>query len=126
MLEERIVNNHAGTEDRCESSSVTRESDVTRRNFLQQAMAVATGLAISSMLPHFATKAWAREVTSPCPAGRCAPDNNGDQEFEYYKDASGSNQNPRLKIRPIWRQGVFRTPDRCVTFRATMRASPYR
>jgi FtsP/CotA-like multicopper oxidase with cupredoxin domain len=69
MLEERIVNNHAGTEDRCESSSVTRESDVTRRNFLQQAMAVATGLAISSMLPHFATKAWAREVTSPCPPG---------------------------------------------------------
>ena len=35
---------------------------MTRRNFLQHAMTMASGLAICSMLPPFATKAWAQDL----------------------------------------------------------------
>lgn len=47
------------------------ESGVSRRNFLQLAIAAASGLAVTSMLPPFATKAWAQatNTTGPCPPG---------------------------------------------------------
>jgi FtsP/CotA-like multicopper oxidase with cupredoxin domain len=67
MLEEMIVH-QAGEPDRSESSSV-KQSEVTRRDFLQRAMAVASGLALYSMLPPFARKTWAQQPV-PCPAGQ--------------------------------------------------------
>lgn len=66
MLEETIVKEQAGEEERNGSSNVKQESDVTRRNFLQHAMAAASGLALYSLLPPFATKAWAQA----CPPGQ--------------------------------------------------------
>jgi FtsP/CotA-like multicopper oxidase with cupredoxin domain len=52
MSEETIVTDQAGEEDRKESAH--QESEVSRRNFLQKSMAVASGVAISSMLPTLA------------------------------------------------------------------------
>lgn len=68
MSEEMIVKDQAGEEDHNESSYVTQESEVTRRNFLQYSIAATSGLAMSSMLPPFFTKAWAQQ--GPCPPGQ--------------------------------------------------------
>ncbi len=73
MFGEAIVKDQTGEEDRHESSNAKQNSGVTRRDFLRQAMALASGLAITSMLPPcFATKAWAQQigVPIPCPLGQ--------------------------------------------------------
>ena len=67
MLDETIVKDQAGEEDRNESSDVKQEPEVTRRNFLQHAIAAASGLALYSSLPPLAAKAWAQ---APCPPGQ--------------------------------------------------------
>lgn len=67
MLEETIVKDHAGEEDRNGSSHVQQELELTRRNFLQHAIAAASGLALYSLLPPFATKALA---DAACPPGQ--------------------------------------------------------
>jgi FtsP/CotA-like multicopper oxidase with cupredoxin domain len=64
MLDEKIVKDQAGEEDRHESSDVKQTSEVTRRNFLQHVMAAASGLTLSSLLPPL--KTWARA----CPPGQ--------------------------------------------------------
>lgn len=70
MSDETNVKDQAGEEDRNESSDAKQESEVTRRNFLQQAMAVASGLAITSMLPPSFTEALAQQGVIPCPPGQ--------------------------------------------------------
>jgi FtsP/CotA-like multicopper oxidase with cupredoxin domain len=70
MLEETIVKDQMGEEDRNESSSVQQRSEVTRRNFLQYAIAATSGLAITYFLPPFALKALAQQVARPCPPGQ--------------------------------------------------------
>ena len=65
MVEKRIIMDQAGEEDRNGSSNTTGESGVTRRDFLQQAIAVASGLAIGSMLPGFAKGPWVAEAQAP-------------------------------------------------------------
>lgn len=67
MLEETIVD-QAGEEDLKSLSIARRESEVTRRDFLQRAMAFASGLAVSSLLPSFAIKTWAQQAVT-CPPG---------------------------------------------------------
>lgn len=67
MLEETIVKDHAGEEGRNGSTNVKHESEVTRRGFLQVAITAASGLAIYSLLPPFATTTWA---DAPCPPGQ--------------------------------------------------------
>jgi FtsP/CotA-like multicopper oxidase with cupredoxin domain len=69
MSEEMIVKDQAGGKDQNESSTVKQESEVTRRNFLQYAIAATSGLAMSSMLPPSFTKAWA-QAAGPCPPGQ--------------------------------------------------------
>jgi FtsP/CotA-like multicopper oxidase with cupredoxin domain len=69
MFEETIVKDQAGELDHNESSNVRHESEVPRRNFLQQVIAVASGLAISSMLEPLSIKTWAQAGT-PCPPGK--------------------------------------------------------
>jgi FtsP/CotA-like multicopper oxidase with cupredoxin domain len=59
MSEEMIVTDQAGEED-------PKDSESTRRDFLQQAVAVASGVALSSMLPAFAKRNWAAQTQSPC------------------------------------------------------------
>lgn len=68
MSKEMIVKDRVGEEDRNESSNVKLELEVTRRSFLQYAIAASSGLAMSSMLPPFFTKAWAQQ--GPCPPGK--------------------------------------------------------
>lgn len=68
MLEE-TVNEQTGEEDRNRSSNVEQQSEVTRRDFLQHAMAVASGLALSSLLPPSVMKTWA-QVAQACPPGQ--------------------------------------------------------
>lgn len=77
MLEETILKDQAGEEDRNYSFNVTQESEVTRRDFLHLALAVASGLGLSSLLPAFATEAWAEGLlvapalaAAPCPPGQ--------------------------------------------------------
>ena len=54
MAEERNITDQVEETDDHESSIMTEESGFTRRDFLQQTMAVASGLAIGSMLPSYA------------------------------------------------------------------------
>ncbi len=71
MSAEKVVTDQASEENRNGSANIKEESASTRRDFLQQAMAVASGLAISSMLPAFVTKAWAKAaLAAACPPGQ--------------------------------------------------------
>ena len=65
---ETIVKDQAGEQNRNESSNVKQELEVARRDFLLHAMAAASGLALSSLLPPFAREAWAQ--AGPCPPGQ--------------------------------------------------------
>ncbi len=68
MSDETNVRAQAGEEVRSESSDAKQESEVSRRHFLQQAMAVASGLAIASVLPASFTEALAQQAIA-CPQG---------------------------------------------------------
>jgi FtsP/CotA-like multicopper oxidase with cupredoxin domain len=70
MLDETNVKDQAGEEERNESPDAKQESEVTRRNFLQQAMAVASGLAVTSLLPPSFSEALAQQGVIPCPPGQ--------------------------------------------------------
>jgi hypothetical protein len=59
MSEEMIVTDRAGESLSDEASDVAHDSELNRRNFLQYAIAAASGLAITSMLPSVGTTAWA-------------------------------------------------------------------
>lgn len=76
MSAERIVKNQAGEGKSNDSSDNKQESGVTRRNFLQQTMAVASGLALSSWLTGYIPDAWAGQAQAPvCLAtGRSLPE----------------------------------------------------
>lgn len=69
MSEETIITDQAGEEDLNESTGVNQESETTRRLFLQRAMAVASGLAITSMLPGIARELWVAEAQANCDPG---------------------------------------------------------
>jgi FtsP/CotA-like multicopper oxidase with cupredoxin domain len=66
MSEETIITDQAGEEDLNESARVSQESETTRRLFLQRAMAVASGLALTSMLPGIARGVWVTEAQTNC------------------------------------------------------------
>jgi FtsP/CotA-like multicopper oxidase with cupredoxin domain len=70
MLEETIVKDQTDEEDRSETSNVQQGSEVTRRNFLQYAIAATSGLAMTSLLPPFSVETWAQQVAAPCPTGK--------------------------------------------------------
>jgi FtsP/CotA-like multicopper oxidase with cupredoxin domain len=70
MAEERNITDQVEETDDNESSIMTEESGFTRRDFLQQTMAVASGLALGSMLPSFARNMFPAEpqaCTGPAP-----------------------------------------------------------
>jgi hypothetical protein len=58
MSEETIVTDQAGEEERNESAKLTENLACNRRDFLQKTMAMASGLALTSMLPGFAREPW--------------------------------------------------------------------
>ena len=66
MSEETIITDQAGEEDLNESARVNQESETSRRLFLQRAMAVASGLALTSMLPGIAREFWVAEAQANC------------------------------------------------------------
>src|ERR1700694_2531859 len=68
MSEERIVEDQASEEKHNDSINIEEESGVTRRNFLQKTMVVASGLALTSMLPDFVKKWTAAAQTPSCAA----------------------------------------------------------
>src|SRR5215217_1355885 len=75
MSEETSVKNQAGDEDRNESSNIERGSEVTRRSFLQQIMLVASGLALSPLLPPFTRKSLAETLyPQTCPPSQTLQD----------------------------------------------------
>ena len=68
MPEERIVKKQAGVDESNDPIDNEPESGVTRRDFLQKSMLVASGLALSSMLPVFTAEAVAAAVqAATCP-----------------------------------------------------------
>jgi FtsP/CotA-like multicopper oxidase with cupredoxin domain len=67
MSDETNVKDQAGEEERDESFDAKQESEVARRIFLQQAMAVASGLAIASLLPPRFAEALALQAEPSCP-----------------------------------------------------------
>jgi FtsP/CotA-like multicopper oxidase with cupredoxin domain len=56
MAEKRSITDQAKEPDHKEPSNITEESGFTRRDFLQQSMAVASGLALGSVLPSYANE----------------------------------------------------------------------
>jgi FtsP/CotA-like multicopper oxidase with cupredoxin domain len=75
MFEETSVKDQAGEEDRNESSNIEGMSEVTRRSFLQQIMLVASGLALSPLLPPFTRKSLAETLyVQACPPGQTLQD----------------------------------------------------
>ncbi|HEU4874603.1 MAG TPA: multicopper oxidase domain-containing protein [Pyrinomonadaceae bacterium] len=70
MADKRNITDQAEKPDHNESSSITEESGFTRRDFLQQTMAVASGLALGSVLPSYANELISAEpqaCTGPSP-----------------------------------------------------------
>jgi FtsP/CotA-like multicopper oxidase with cupredoxin domain len=61
MAEKRSITDQAEKPDHKEPSNITEESGFTRRDFLQQTMAVASGLALGSMLPSYANELMSAE-----------------------------------------------------------------
>lgn len=70
MTEEKFVADQTSVASSNESTNIKEEGAVTRRDFLQKTMAVASAVALTSMLPGFATEAWAEMATpAACPPG---------------------------------------------------------
>jgi FtsP/CotA-like multicopper oxidase with cupredoxin domain len=90
MSEERIVTDRADEEVRDGSSNIKERSAYTRRDFLQHAIAMASGLAITSMLPSLAPGAWAAVPADGCATGQLL------QEIMEIK-SSGSGATKTLK-----------------------------
>lgn len=68
MPDERVVKKQAGVEESNNPIDNKPESGVTRRDFLQKSMMVASGLALSSILPVFSPKTTAAAVqAATCP-----------------------------------------------------------
>ena len=72
MPEKQIVKHQAGVEQRNESGETDhKQKSVNRREFLQKSMIVTSGLALTSMLPAFATEAWATAAqAASCQTGQ--------------------------------------------------------
>lgn len=70
MSEERIIKNQTGEENRQGSSDNMAESGVTRRDFIQKTVAVASGLALSSFLPTFPWELHAEALPAACQTGQ--------------------------------------------------------
>ena len=64
-MSEEIVTDQTNADDQ-----INEESGFTRRDFLQKTLAVASGLAVFSMLPEFATKFWTEMAAAACPPGQ--------------------------------------------------------
>src|SRR5947207_1123063 len=73
MSEKTIVTDQAGEENSNESVGVKQESETTRRNFLQLAMAAGSGLAMASMLPGIARELSVTEAQACVPAAPGQP-----------------------------------------------------
>jgi FtsP/CotA-like multicopper oxidase with cupredoxin domain len=94
MPEEKIVNDQPSDEDRTDSPSAHQDSDVSRRDFLQQTIAVASSLGLLSMLPGLDKDWWIAEAQQP----NCNPAAPGQplQSIMEIKSA-GSGPNKILK-----------------------------
>jgi FtsP/CotA-like multicopper oxidase with cupredoxin domain len=68
MSEKTIVADQAGAENSNESAKVKPQSETSRRNFLQQAIAAGSGLAIYSMVPALARESWLAQRPNCDPA----------------------------------------------------------
>src|SRR5688500_18440732 len=73
MVEKKIIMDQAEETDDNESSIVTEESGFTRRDFLHKTMAVASGLAIGSLLPSYANELLTPEPQAPTCIGPGQP-----------------------------------------------------
>jgi hypothetical protein len=73
MSEKTIITDQAGEENSYESVRVRQESETTRRNFLQLAMAAGSGLAICSMVPALARESWLTQKPNCDPAAGGQP-----------------------------------------------------
>lgn len=70
MSEEKIVAEQVG-EDVCNGSPSIKDFSFSRRNFIQKTVAMASGLALTSMLPGFVTKTLAKAaLAAACPPGQ--------------------------------------------------------
>ncbi len=116
MLEEKIIMDHVDEEDRNELSHTKEESAFSRRDFLQQSMAVASGLAIGSMLPALATEPLVAEPQAP---SCIAPG----QPLQSIMDISSSGPGPAKTLKAVlkvvdenktyWGQGASGQPNVC-------------
>jgi len=70
MSEERVEKTHAQEEENYDSSEDQQESGVSRRDFVLKTVALASGLALSSLLPEFAAESEAAQATGCASAGQ--------------------------------------------------------
>jgi FtsP/CotA-like multicopper oxidase with cupredoxin domain len=90
-MAEKNITDRAEKPDHNEPSSITEESGFTRRDFLQQSMAVASGLALGSMLPSYANELLTAEPQA------CGPGPGQGQPLQTIMEikSAGSSTGPK-------------------------------
>jgi FtsP/CotA-like multicopper oxidase with cupredoxin domain len=96
MSEKTIVTDQAGEEISNESARVKQESETTRRNFLQLAIAAGSGLAIYSMVPALAKESWFAQQPNCDPAA-------GGQPLQSIMEIKSSGAGPTKTLKAVIR-----------------------
>jgi FtsP/CotA-like multicopper oxidase with cupredoxin domain len=109
MSEESIMTENVGEEDRNESSNVAEKPAYTRRNFLQQAAMVASGLAISSQLPSFAKEALFADPQAPI-CTPVAPGQTLQSIMEIRSSGAGSAKTLKAVMKVVDEEKVYLGP----------------
>ena len=94
MSEKTIVTDQASEENSNESARVEQESETTRRNFLQLAMAAGSGLAICSMVPALARESWLTQRPNCDPAA-------GGQPLQSIMEIKSSGAGPTKTLKAV-------------------------
>jgi FtsP/CotA-like multicopper oxidase with cupredoxin domain len=105
MSEEMIITDQAGEEALTESAHAKHNSDVTRRNFLQQAMALAGGVAIGSMIPAFGRGSWF--IQDPARCNPAAPGQTLQSIMEIKSAGAGPAKTLKAVIKVLDEEKVY-------------------
>ncbi len=93
MSEKTIVTDQAA-EENSKSARVKQESETSRRNFLQQAIAAGSGLAICSMVPALARESWLTQRPNCDPAA-------GGQPLQSVMEIKSSGAGPTKTLKAV-------------------------
>ncbi len=96
MSQETIITDQAGEADPNESARVKQKPGTTRRDFLQLAIAITSGAAITTMLPGLARKLWLAEAQ----AAQCDPAAPG-QSLQTIMEIKSGGAGPSKTLKAV-------------------------